>query len=90
MLWAILRSPSFYPIKTQCQIIIACCLLHNLIRREMSVDPIKSVEQIEQNTQIHLHDESTILSIDSSNEWTVWKNNLAKQMFNGWRANRSA
>ncbi|KAL5550719.1 hypothetical protein UlMin_000895 [Ulmus minor] len=33
MRWAILRSPSFYPIKTQGRIIIACCLLHNLIRR---------------------------------------------------------
>ncbi|XP_034219068.1 uncharacterized protein LOC117630461 [Prunus dulcis] len=39
--WGILRSPSFYPIKTQCQIITACCLLHNLIRREMSIDPIE-------------------------------------------------
>ncbi|KAL5538384.1 hypothetical protein UlMin_046122 [Ulmus minor] len=37
--WAILRSLSFYPIKTQCRIITACCLLHNLIRREMVVDP---------------------------------------------------
>ncbi|CAL2228980.1 unnamed protein product [Prunus armeniaca] len=39
--WGILRSPSFYPIKTQCRIITACCLLHNLIRREMSIDPIE-------------------------------------------------
>ena len=37
-LYLILRvsgSTSFYPIKTQCRIITACCLLHNLIRREM-------------------------------------------------------
>lgn len=29
--WAILRSPSYFPIKTQCRIIMACALLHNLI-----------------------------------------------------------
>ncbi|KAL6336098.1 hypothetical protein AAG906_010375 [Vitis piasezkii] len=39
--WAILRSPCFYPIKTQCKIILACCLIHNLIKREMSVDPLE-------------------------------------------------
>jgi hypothetical protein len=39
--WAILRSPSFYPIKTHNQIIMACCLLHNYMRREMLVDPLK-------------------------------------------------
>ncbi|KAK2659214.1 hypothetical protein Ddye_005747 [Dipteronia dyeriana] len=39
--WAILRSPSFYLIKTQCKIIVACSLLHNLIRREMTVDPLE-------------------------------------------------
>ncbi|KAL5543024.1 hypothetical protein UlMin_010734 [Ulmus minor] len=39
--WAILRSPSFYPVKKQCRIITACCLLHNLIRREMSLDPME-------------------------------------------------
>ena len=32
--WAILRGKSFYPIKTQCKIIVACCLLHNFIKRE--------------------------------------------------------
>ncbi|KAK9985593.1 hypothetical protein SO802_030544 [Lithocarpus litseifolius] len=36
--WVILRSRSFYPIKTQCWIISACALLHNYIRREMSLD----------------------------------------------------
>ena len=39
--WGILRSPSFYPIRIHNRIIVACCLLHNFIRREMSFDPIK-------------------------------------------------
>ncbi|KAF7149483.1 hypothetical protein RHSIM_Rhsim02G0144500 [Rhododendron simsii] len=37
--WAILRSYSFFPIRTQCRIVTACCLVHNHIRKEMSVDP---------------------------------------------------
>ena len=42
MRWAILRSPSFFSIHTQYRIITACSLLHNLIRREMSSDPLES------------------------------------------------
>ncbi|XP_073034997.1 uncharacterized protein [Primulina eburnea] len=41
--WAILRSPSFYPLKTQNRIIMACMLLHNFIRSEMPDDPIEEV-----------------------------------------------
>ena len=41
MHWTISRNPSFYPIKTQIQIITAWCLLHNLIRREMSIDSVE-------------------------------------------------
>ena len=32
--WSIIRGKSFYPIKTQCKIIVTCCLLHNFIKRE--------------------------------------------------------
>ncbi|KAL0456198.1 UNVERIFIED_CONTAM: hypothetical protein Slati_0959000 [Sesamum latifolium] len=38
--WAILRSHSYYPIKTQNRIIMACFLLHNYIRAEMPEDPL--------------------------------------------------
>ncbi|KAK3193396.1 hypothetical protein Dsin_024706 [Dipteronia sinensis] len=37
--WAILRSPSFYPIRFQGRMIIACTLLHNFIRMYMDVNP---------------------------------------------------
>ena len=36
--WAILKSACFYLVKIQCKLILACCLLHNLIKREMSMD----------------------------------------------------
>ena len=37
--WAILRSPSFYPIRLQGRMVIACALLHNFIRMYMALDP---------------------------------------------------
>jgi hypothetical protein len=41
----ILRSASYFPIKTQCHIIMACALLHNLILQNMTRDPMESEEQ---------------------------------------------
>ncbi|KAG8388663.1 hypothetical protein BUALT_Bualt02G0148700 [Buddleja alternifolia] len=40
--WAILRSNSFYPVKAQNRIIMACALLHNYIRIEMPFDPLEA------------------------------------------------
>ncbi|KAL8506003.1 hypothetical protein ACS0TY_017021 [Phlomoides rotata] len=39
--WGILRSNSYYPIKTQNRSILGCCLLHNFIRKHMAVDPLE-------------------------------------------------
>ncbi|KAL0395346.1 UNVERIFIED_CONTAM: hypothetical protein Slati_4500800 [Sesamum latifolium] len=39
--WGILRSPSYYPIRVQNKIIVACCLLHNFVRMEMPDDPVE-------------------------------------------------
>ncbi|XVF64247.1 hypothetical protein PTKIN_Ptkin09bG0153100 [Pterospermum kingtungense] len=52
--WCILRSLSFYLIKIHNRIIVACCLLHNFIRREMSYDPIEAFgdQHIEMNTSL--------------------------------------
>lgn len=36
-----LRSHSFFPIRSQCRIITACCHLDNLITREMPDDPFE-------------------------------------------------
>ncbi|XP_050378473.1 protein ALP1-like [Argentina anserina] len=86
--WAILRSHSFYPIKTQCRIITACCLLHNLIRREMSVDPLENaVFPIEtQNGE----DVNIIDNVESSDQWTAWRNEIALSMYNQWTRRRVA
>ncbi|XP_040362735.1 protein ALP1-like isoform X2 [Rosa chinensis] len=88
MRWAILRSPSFFPVKTQCRIVIACCLLHNLIRREMAIDPLENqLNAIMDNEDDD--DDDIINFIDSSEQWNDWRRELATQMFNEWRGNRN-
>ncbi|KAL0289185.1 UNVERIFIED_CONTAM: hypothetical protein Scaly_2709500 [Sesamum calycinum] len=82
--WAILRSPSFYHIDDQNRIIIACCLLHNFIRQEMSVDPLET----EMNESISLGDvENTeyIGTVETNPVWNSWRDEIAKSMYNEWR-----
>ncbi|KAA0054416.1 retrotransposon protein [Cucumis melo var. makuwa] len=44
--WAILRGKSYYPLQVQCSTILACCLLHNLINREMTYcDDVDDVDE---------------------------------------------
>lgn len=91
MRWAILRSRFFNPIKIQNRIIIACCLLHNFIRREMSTDPME--EQLDTELEAQLHNEdmthaAPINSIETSDAWSAWRENLATQMWNECLANR--
>ena len=38
--WAILRGKSYCPIDVQCKTIHACCLLHNLMIREMGTNSL--------------------------------------------------
>nr|XP_048321746.1 protein ALP1-like [Ziziphus jujuba var. spinosa] len=87
MRWAILRSPSFYPISTQIKIITACCLIHNLIRREMALDPGEAKFDMSNDADIS-GDEDIIGSIGSSDQWTNCRNELARQMFDEWRSRR--
>ncbi|KAK3193524.1 hypothetical protein Dsin_024834 [Dipteronia sinensis] len=81
--WTILRGRSYYPVKIQCRIILACCLLHNLIRREMPVNPLEHTiledsdsdnEDEDMNSDFYTH-------IETSNAWTTWRDNLAREMF---------
>ncbi|KAL0367557.1 UNVERIFIED_CONTAM: hypothetical protein Sradi_3645800 [Sesamum radiatum] len=49
--WGILRSPSYYKPRTHNRIIMACCLLHNFLRMEMSDDPTVNETQMNLNEQ---------------------------------------
>ncbi|KAF7841837.1 protein ALP1-like [Senna tora] len=87
---AILRSPSFYNVRTHNVIVIVCCLLHNLIRRENAHDPLDDEienlvpEPVEEPTE----DDPTIRTIESSEIWTLFRENLAAEMFNDFRCGR--
>ncbi|XP_061345239.1 protein ALP1-like [Gastrolobium bilobum] len=83
--WAILRGKSFYPVKTQCRIITACCLLHNHIRQEMAVDPLEDDAVETQMTHNEFAENAMITHVESSNAWTLMRDEMAHQMFNTWR-----
>ncbi|KAJ8764138.1 hypothetical protein K2173_005048 [Erythroxylum novogranatense] len=85
--WAILRSPSFYPIKTHNRIILACCLLHNFIRQEMSFDPMESDLGDDFQTKPVVEEES-ITAIDPTNARTNWRIRLVREMFSEWQTSR--
>ncbi|XP_021746038.1 protein ALP1-like [Chenopodium quinoa] len=84
--WSILRSPSFFPIRTQGRIVMACCLLHNLIRRFMPTDDIEEEELSEDSDDDSDDEPEYITSVATSDQWTNFRNTLAQDMFNGWRA----
>ncbi|KAL8483598.1 hypothetical protein ACS0TY_026326 [Phlomoides rotata] len=81
--WAIMRSPSFYPIKILNIIILSCALLHNFIRDEMPNDPLN--EDLRSVTLNQSDDEKFIDSIQPSQAWSDWRDNLAHDMYNNWR-----
>lgn len=89
--WAILRSPSFFPIRTQGRIVMACCLLHNLIMRYMS-GVVEDEEELLNEDNDTDEDENEddevefITAIGTSNHWTGFRNTLAQDMFNAWRS----
>ncbi|KAL8460816.1 hypothetical protein ACS0TY_032355 [Phlomoides rotata] len=87
MRWGILRSPSWYSVKTANQIIMACCFIHNFIRMEMGIDPLEDVldegmgiDEIEEEG----NNGDIIESLDVSLEWTTWRENLAQSMWDEW------
>nr|KAJ0212060.1 hypothetical protein LSAT_V11C400162890 [Lactuca sativa] len=81
---AILRSPSFYPIRIRGRIVMTCALLHNFIRTHMTLDPEHNtstsvVDMLiggEQPNQFQIVD-----VVESSNEWTQWSDDLAQEIF---------
>lgn len=97
--WKILASPSFFSIQTQVRIIMACCLLHNLIRQNMSVDPQEATnvqegqiedEQTNEDDENNEEDGETmdegdyITHIAPSDAWVAFRNNLSNEMFTDW------
>ncbi|KAL0416418.1 UNVERIFIED_CONTAM: hypothetical protein Slati_3473700 [Sesamum latifolium] len=85
--WGILRSPSYYPIRVQNEIIIACCLLHNFIRMEMLDDPLElEVPDVADRSSDPSAD--VISTLDTSPQWTSWHDDLATAMYTDWMRRR--
>lgn len=88
MRWGILRSPSYYPIKIQIRLIMACFLLHNFIRGEIQNDPI---EQQVDGATTDLEDEEVygnteyVDQVEPTTEWNQMRDDLANSMWNNVR-----
>ncbi|XVE89435.1 hypothetical protein DITRI_Ditri19aG0201100 [Diplodiscus trichospermus] len=82
--WAILREKSFYPVKTQCRIISTCCLLHNFIRFEMTIDSIEqNIDDTSTSQPIEeVEEQELIRTCETSTAWAEWRNKLAEEIFN--------
>ncbi|KAA0041022.1 putative nuclease HARBI1 [Cucumis melo var. makuwa] len=74
---------SYYPVEVQCRTILACCLLHNLINREMTNFDIKdNIDEVDSTHVTTTADD--IHYIETSNEWSQWRDDLAEEMFTDW------
>ncbi|KAL8520605.1 hypothetical protein ACS0TY_011226 [Phlomoides rotata] len=76
--WGILRSNSYYLIKTQNRFILGCCLLHNFIRIHMVVDPCEDdvPEPLEDKIYSVELGDGFIDQVESSQAWTTMRDNL--------------
>lgn len=91
--WSILRTPSFFDIKTQIRMINACFVLHNFIRYEQQYDPILEVQDLELLSVVdeeltNQHGETItsnvaneVTTIQVSEAWTTFRDTLAMDMF---------
>ncbi|KAL0551971.1 hypothetical protein IC582_011064 [Cucumis melo] len=83
--WAILRGKSYYPLQVQCRTILACALLHNLINKEMtSFEDVDDVDEGDSTYATTIASED-IHYIETTNEWSQWRDDLAKSMFTDWQ-----
>lgn len=80
-----LGSHSFFHITTQVRSILACCLLHNLIRKYMRFYPQELTQDEEDRFKMEeqSEDEKYLTNINPTDEWFNFGNVLAHQMFSG-------
>ncbi|KAF7844003.1 protein ALP1-like [Senna tora] len=82
----ILRSTSFYPIKTHNRVTIACCLLHNLCLQDNALDPVAN-QSLFEDTPIeddiimegHSDSNSTVTSSKINHIWLSVEDELLVQ-----------
>lgn len=96
-IWTILRSPSFFPIRTQGRIVSACALLHNLIRKymptdfEIEEDGHEDEEDVD-NQEDDGDDDALVEYItqdSTSDAWNDFKNSIAQTLYVNWMSSSS-
>ncbi|KAA0045643.1 retrotransposon protein [Cucumis melo var. makuwa] len=83
--WTILRGKSYYPLQVQCRTILACALLHNLINREMTYCDDVDDEDEGDSMYVTTTASEDIQYIETTNEWSQWRDDLAESMFTVWQ-----
>ncbi|XP_057775185.1 uncharacterized protein LOC130994170 [Salvia miltiorrhiza] len=83
MRWAALRSTTYYPIKVQVRLIMACVLLKNFIRSNMAIDPIEQQYDLLLQDLENTNDEQEYFvdTIGSSQWWNADRDALAQTMW---------
>ncbi|KAL1535062.1 hypothetical protein AAHA92_31162 [Salvia divinorum] len=83
MRWGVLRSATFYPIKIQIRMIMACFLLHNFIRGEMANDPLEqAMDGDSQNiVEEEEHEGEFIDQVEPTSAWNNMCDELANSMW---------
>lgn len=89
--WGILRSPSWYPVKTFGRIIIACCLLHNLVRQEMSYDTGENlvIPPVIGDPNLYEPTGESIEFVETTSAWSHFRDELAREMFDQYVADNA-
>nr|XP_043616517.1 protein ALP1-like isoform X1 [Erigeron canadensis] len=85
--WKILHDICFHPVESMPRIIIACCLMHNFIRTEISEDPCENLVPINYSVNGNEHDD-LISTVQTSQVWSDHRDSLANDMFNEWNTRR--
>ncbi|KAL4327951.1 hypothetical protein AHAS_Ahas13G0151400 [Arachis hypogaea] len=87
--WSILRSPSFYPLKTQSQIIISCCLLQNFIQKSMKMELEEEGSILDEFMPFGDEEQDGMIDVvENTNKWTHWRDNIAIKIYEEWRTSR--
>ncbi|CAN1316271.1 Protein ALP1-like [Linum perenne] len=81
MRWAILRDTTWFSTRVVTQIINACVLLHNFIKREQGVDIFERNYRDSEPDFHETADVELISTVQPSTEWTKFRNNLAVEMW---------
>ena len=96
---SILRSPSFYSLTVQNDIILACTLIHNFLRNESSDDVLADevsddecdLDEMYDDPEEGIYDaEPAIRGVERTDEWKAKRNYMAHEMFLNWRIERNS